>query len=137
MSKIFMRSTLTKGVKKKKDDKKRRRNIIKNFRVTPEECQLIEDRIAISGLSKSDFFIQSCLYQKIYTTGNVKTFDEIKKRMELIDEHLCSIQRTDELDLEILESLRTILEMLDSIYGNGGEDDEECSDILRTLPDAP
>ena len=44
--------------------------------------------------------------------GNVKTFDAIRKKLLVIDEHLQAVQKSEELDLEILESLRMILEML-------------------------
>ncbi len=117
MTKIFKRSTLVEGVKAKKTEKNRLRNNLLNFRVTAEERALIENRISLSGLSKIEYFTQSCLNQEIHTTGNIRTFNEIKRRMEEIDSHLCSIEKSEELDLEILESLRTILEILDSIYG--------------------
>lgn len=96
--------------------KNRKRNIIINFRVSQAEKQLIENRIQQSGLRKADFFIRSCLYQKIHVTGNIKTFDEMKRRMKMIDEHLCEINQTEELDFEVLESLRTVLELLDDVY---------------------
>ena len=83
-----------------------------NFRVTPEEKQLIDERIALSGLPRAEFFIQSCMYQKVITFGNVKTFDAIKKKLVVIDEHLQAVGKSEELDLKILESLRMILEML-------------------------
>lgn len=82
-----------------------------NFRVTPEEKQLIDERIALSGLPRAEFFIQNCMYQKVITFGNVKTFDGIKKKLLVIDEHLQAIEKSEELDLKILESLRMILEM--------------------------
>jgi len=82
-----------------------------NFRVTPEEKQLIDERIALSGLPRAEFFIQSCMYQKVITFGNVKTFDGIKKKLLVIDEHLQAVEKSEELDLKILESLRMILEM--------------------------
>ena len=82
-----------------------------NFQVTPEEKQLIDERIALSGLPRAEFFIQSCMYQKVITFGNVKTFDGIKKKLLVIDEHLQAVEKSEELDLKILESLRMILEM--------------------------
>jgi uncharacterized protein (DUF1778 family) len=113
MAKIYRRDTLLKGVQsKKKDEKKRKRNVIVNFRVTPEEKKLVDGRIELSGLRRQDFFIQSCLHQQIITFGNVKTFDAIKKKLEMIDNHLLEITSSNELELEILESLRMILEML-------------------------
>ena len=51
------------------------------------------------------------MHQKVITFGNVKTFDGIKKKLVVIDEHLQAVEKSEELDLEILESLRMILEM--------------------------
>ena len=113
MAKIYRRDNLVSGVTpKKKNEKNRKRSVIVNFRVTPEEKQLIDERIALSGLPRAEFFIQSCMYQKVITFGNVKTFDAIKKKLIVIDEHLRAVGKSEELDLEILESLRMILEML-------------------------
>lgn len=113
MAKIYRRDNLVSGVvPKKKNEKNRKRSVIVNFRVTPEEKQLIDERIALSGLPRAEFFIQSCMYQKVITFGNVKTFDAIRKKLLVIDEHLQAVQKSEELDLEILESLRMILEML-------------------------
>ena len=64
-----------------------------------------------SGLPRAEFFIQSCMYQKVITFGNVKTFDAIRKKLLVIDEHLQAVEKSEELDLKILESLRMILEM--------------------------
>lgn len=117
MAKIYRRSTLIEGTKKKKEDKNRVRNIIMNFRVSPEEKEKIDKRIRLSGLARGDFFIQSCTGQKIATTGNIKTFDAIRESMKQIDEHLLKVQSAEELDEAVLVELRTILEMLDSVYG--------------------
>lgn len=112
MVKIYRRDNLVSGVTpKKKNEKNRKRSVIVNFRVTPEEKQLIDERIALSGLPRAEFFIQSCMYQKVITFGNVKTFDGIKKKLLVIDEHLQAVEKSEELDLKTLESLRMILEM--------------------------
>ena len=112
MAKIYRRDNPVSGVTpKKKNEKNRKRSVIVNFQVTPEEKQLIDERIALSGLPRAEFFIQSCMYQKVITFGNVKTFDGIKKKLLVIDEHLQAVEKSEELDLRILESLRMILEM--------------------------
>ena len=112
MAKIYRRDNLVSGVTpKKKNEKNRKRSVIVNYRVTPEEKQLIDERIDLSGLPRAEYFIQSCMCQKVITFGNVKTFDGIKKKLLVIDEHLQAVEKSEELDLEILESLRMILEM--------------------------
>lgn len=107
MAKIYRRDNLISGVRtKKKNEKNRKRSVIVNFRVTPEEKQLIDERIALSGLARAEFFINSCMRQKIVTFGNVRTFGEIKRKLAGIDRHLQQIEKSEELDIEVLESLR-------------------------------
>lgn len=117
MDKIYRRPTQSNGTpKKKKDEKARKRNVIMNFRVSPQEKELIDNRIALSGLSKSEFFIQSCMYQKILVKGNVRTYDEMRKQLATIKQHLSEVEHADDLELEVMESLRMIAEILDSFY---------------------
>ena len=118
MSRIYKRNNLVEGVvPKKNDEHARKRNVIMNNRVTPEDRDIIYKRIEISGLSIQDYITNCCKYVKVTAVGNIKSFDAIKKEMKVIDEHLCQIQRTDELDLRVLESLRAIVEILNGIYG--------------------
>lgn len=67
----------------------RRRTIIVNFRVSPEEKAVIDARIYLSGLTRSDFFIQSCTQQTLTVYGNVKTF---RRMQEALDQ---AMSRTD------------------------------------------
>lgn len=111
---MFIRDNLTQNTasKKKKDDEYARvRNQILNFRTTPEERKKIEDRIALSGLTKSEFLIQSCMNQKIVVHGNVKVFAEINKQLSVIMGHITSTDFPENLEEDVLENLRTIMEL--------------------------
>ena len=103
----------------KKNEKNRKRNMILNFRVTPEEKELIETRIRLSGLSKETFFIESCLYQAIFVKGNVKSFDAIRKSIETIKEQFMKMDFQENPDKQILIELRIILELLEKIFHKG------------------
>lgn len=117
--KIYRRDTLLKNTKpKKKNEKNRKKSACVNFRVTPEEKEIIFNRIRLSGLKIQDYVAQSCMYNQISVVGNIKTFDAIRKDMRVIDEHLLTLKSVDELELEKLESLRMILEILDGFYKN-------------------
>lgn len=59
------------------------------------------------------------MHQKIVTFGNVKTFDAIRKKLLVIDEHLQTVSKSEELDIEVLESLRMILEMFVGLESEG------------------
>ena len=118
MDKIYRRETQLGGTpKKKKNEKNRKRNVIMNFRVSPTEKETIDARIAMTGLSKSDFFIESCMYQKILVHGNIRTFTEIKNRMEEIAADIDRNPKLEDLDDEKAMLLKTILEILDSRFG--------------------
>lgn len=111
MGKIYRRETLKTSTTSKKKDENRKRNVIMNFRVSPEEKERIEERIALSGLMKSEYFINSCLDNKVIAYGNVRTFEKIKQSLIDIEEHLSRIERTDELDPVVMEQLLMILEL--------------------------
>ncbi len=100
----------------KKNEKNRKRNVILNFRVTPEEKELIEARIRLSGLSKETFFIESCMYQKIFVKGNIKTFDAIRKSLDSIMDKISNMDYPKEEVGQALLEFRTILELIDNIY---------------------
>ena len=114
--KIYRRTTQSSHTLKSNDGKKaRKRNIILNFRVTEQEKNLIEKRIELSGLKKSDYFIESCLYQKILVKGNIRTSDKMKEQLARIADALKECEEENffgVLSGEDVIALKTILEML-------------------------
>ena len=120
MDKIYRRATQLSGTpKKKKNDKNRVRNTIMNFRVSPQEKELIDARIALTGLARAEFFISSCLYQTILVKGNIKTFGDINTKVEEIAGVILEDCNLNDLSEEQLESFQTILEILNNLYGKG------------------
>ena len=127
MDRIYRRSTQLDGKPKmQKNEKNRKRSIIMNFRVSPEEKELIEKRIELSGLSRTHFFLQSCIYQKILVKGNVKTFDKIRAEMDELYQFVNEKNADGELldrwsrseSEERVESIRMILEILRYYHKN-------------------
>lgn len=124
--KIYRRTTQSSPILKSDAGKKaRKRNVILNFRVTEQEKGLIEKRIELSGLKKSDYFIESCLYQKILVKGNIRTWDKMKEQLAKIADALKESEAEDfsgGLSGEDVIALKTILEMLTKIaQKKGGE----------------
>ena len=118
MDKIYRRSTqLGDTPRRKKNEKNRVRNTIMNFRVSPKEKKLIEARISATGMPKAEFFIQSCLYQAILVKGNIRSFVEIDRRLAEIAAVLEENSDLTDLDPEQAETLKTILEIMNSRYG--------------------
>ena len=79
----------------------------------------------LSGLKKSDYFIESCLYQKILIKGNIRTSDKMKEQLARIADALKESEEEDFSDVlsgEDVIALKTILEMLTKIaQKKGGE----------------
>lgn len=122
--KIYRRTTQLSDTPKRKDDEKaRKRNVIVNFRVSQKEKELIDRRIELSGLKKSDYFIESCLYQKILVKGNIRTSDTMKEQLGKITDILSAMEGKDFSDTlfqEDVMALKTIAEMFLEITSKGG-----------------
>ena len=114
MSKIYKRETMpvSEGPKKK-DEHNRIRNVILNFRVTPEEKEKIEARIALSGMTKADYFIQSTLHQKIEIYGNVRVYEQMRSDMIRICESLSHVKEQLHMDPATETKLATLCEMME------------------------
>ena len=115
-SRIYRKQTTEPKPKKKKNEKNRKRNMCINFHVSETEKNLIEKRIALSGMTKVKFFVESCLYQAILVKGNIRTFDKIRERLSAIESKISDMEKNPELTKDELMELRTILEMLAFVY---------------------
>ena len=116
MGKIYGKVNVPRKPKKKKNEHNRYRNVIKNFRVTPQERDLIEARIAATGMKRTTFFIQSCLYQKILVKGNIRTFAAIRTTVRELSEKIDMNPDLTALEPADAERLKTILEILYYLY---------------------
>lgn len=123
MAKIYKRATIENEVKNTKTENyTRKRDVVANFRVSEAEKKLIDARLSVTGLSRSEFFIQSCMYQKILVKGNIKTFDNIHKKMKEIAEEISINHNLENMDIELVESWRVILEIFEKLYGRSEKD---------------
>ena len=118
MSKIFKRESLQSKGRKLKVDKNRKRNIIVNFRMSPEEKSLLEEKIALSGLNKQDYMIQMSLNHSVEVSGNIRVFDELKTRLKMLEEYFKNVNLDCDIKENKLELLAYILEMFETVNRN-------------------
>lgn len=122
MDKIYRRPTQSgETPKRKKNEKNRTRNTFMNFRVSTEEKKLIEARISVTGMTKAEFFIQSCLYQAILVKGNIRMFTEIDCKLSEIAAVMEETPGLTNLDPEQVVTIKTILEIMNCRYRKGIE----------------
>ena len=118
MSKIFKRESLQSKGRKLKVDKNRKRNIIVNFRMSPEEKSLFKEKIALSGLNKQDYMIQMSLNHSVEVSGNIRVFDELKTRLKMLEEYFKNVNLDCDIKENKLELLAYILEMFETVNRN-------------------
>lgn len=95
-----------------KNEKNRKRNVIVNFRMSVEEKELLEKRILLSGKKKQEYFIESCLEQKLNIFANRKIVIELKNQLRSIEIELNRLLNISELNDEKINTLHIIMEIL-------------------------
>ena len=100
---------------KRLDAKNRWRNVVVAFRMSPEEAQELNVKVALSGLSKQDYIIQCLLKHEIRVVGGMKVARKVRIHLDTILEELQSLDDSDRnVDVgELLVPLRYVLDILD------------------------
>ena len=97
---------------KRKDDKNRWRNKTVAFRVSPEENDLINIQVALSGLSKQDYIVKRLLCKDILVQPSPRVYKALKDKLDEVLKELLRICDCDTADDELLETIRLINDML-------------------------
>ena len=106
---------------KRLDAKNRWRNVVVAFRMSPEEAQELNVKVALSGLSKQDYIIQCLLNHEIKVVGGMKVARKVRIHLDTILEELQSLNDSDrnaDVD-ELLVPLRHVLDILDGDVKGG------------------
>lgn len=108
----------------------RHKNKTISFRITETERQQIESRILASGMMKKDYFIRSCIYNRICVVGKKETIYplvqtvnalylqllEMQKAFTSSDRNIDALPSSDEineLQIEYTNMLTAIIDLLD------------------------
>ncbi|MCM1577573.1 MAG: hypothetical protein NC078_02075 [Ruminococcus sp.] len=96
------------------DQKGRLRNKIVALRMSPEENELLNAAIALSGLTKQDYIIKKLLDKTITVQPNPRVYKELKDKL---GEVLAELKEKEPSN-ELFETIRLITATL---YGMKGE----------------
>ena len=101
------------------DKHNRFRSITVGFRVSPEENELINKFVAISGLSKQEYCYRRCIEQKIVVnSGNPRVYKALKKSLAEVLEEL---KNNKEVTNETLVLIKLITVTLQGMKGDFNE----------------
>lgn len=100
------------------DYKGRWRNRTVAFRVSEEEAKLLDDLVALSGLTKQDYIMQKLLNREVVVQGNPRVYKALKNQMEKIFEELKRMEKCDGENDEMLYTLQVIAITLNGLKGD-------------------
>lgn len=106
-------------------DKERKwRSVTVAFRVSPEESQMINDRVKMSGLSKQDYILKRLLCEDVIVAKSPKTYYELKHLLVDILERLIILEKDEKTPGEyLLDTINHISNVLNDM--KDGEEDNE------------
>lgn len=61
------------------------KNLTISFRVTEWEREEIEAKIAVSGMAKKDYFVRSCIYNKVCVVGKKELIYKLVHELQVME----------------------------------------------------
>ena len=99
------------------DYKGRWRNHTVAFRVSDEEAKLLNDLVALSGLTKQEYITRRLLCRDVVVQGNPRVYKALKNQMAAIHEELKRMESICPGNDELLYTLQVIAITLDGLKG--------------------
>lgn len=105
---------------KNRDEHNRWRNITVGFRVSPEENELLNRAVALSGLPKQEYCYRRCMNRDVVVQGNPRVFKALRNQLADVLTELQRIEAGGEVNDELLD----LIEMIADILGGLKEESE-------------
>ncbi len=99
------------------DYKGRWRNRTVAFRVSDEEAKLLNDLVALSGLTKQEYIIRRLTCRDVVVQGNPRVYKALKNQMAAIYEELKRLETVSPDNDELFYTLQVIAITLDGLKG--------------------
>ena len=99
------------------DNNGRWRSRAVSFRVSEEEAKLINDCVALSGLTKQDYIIRRLQCRDVVVQGNPRVYKALRNQMADIYEELKRLEQGSEVNDELLYIIQLIAEIMNGLKG--------------------
>ena len=97
------------------DRQGRWRNKTVAFRVSPEEDELLETAVKLSGLTKQDYIIRRLQEKEVVVTGNPRVYKALKNELAKVLNELKRLKKGDDVPEDLLEVIRLITVTMDGM----------------------
>ena len=104
-------------MEKNLDSKGRWRNKLVGFRVSEAEAKLIDNCVALSGLTKQDYIIRRLQCRDVVVQGNPRVYKALRNQMADIYEELKRLESCSEANDELLYTIQLIAETMNGLRG--------------------
>lgn len=104
-------------MEKSLDYKGRWRNHTVAFRVSDEEAKLLNDLVALSGLTKQDYITRRLLCRDVVVQGNPRVYKALKQELADVLAELQRIETGSRIDDELLDVIELIAVILGGLKG--------------------
>ena len=104
-------------MEKSLDYKGRWRNHTVAFRVSDEEAKLLNDLVALSGLTKQDYITRRLLCRDVVVQGNPRVYKALKQELAAVLMELQRIEAGNGVDEELLNVIELISVILGGLKG--------------------
>ena len=97
-----------------------------SFRISPREREEIEAKILASGMSKKDYFVRSCIYNRVCVVGRKELIYQLMEELRIMQTNIrevteqfeqaevtLSAEGLQDMRNDCLDMLKAILWMLD------------------------
>lgn len=102
------------------DNNGRWRSRAVSFRVSEEEAKLINDCVALSGLTKQDYIVRRLQCRDVVVQGNPRVYKALKLELDSVLTELKRIEAGNSVD----EELMNVIELISIILGGLKGEDE-------------
>lgn len=95
------------------DTQRRLRSKIISFRVSPEECELLDTKVKLSGLTKQNYIIKKITDSTVTVQPNPRVYKALKTQLE----EILSVLKEKEPTADLFEIIRLINFTLNGMKG--------------------
>ena len=97
------------------DNHNRWRNRQVAFRLSPEEADLLDTYVRLSGLTKQDYITRRLLCRDVVVQGNPRVYKALRNELAAVLEELERIEAGNGVDGELLDTIRLIAAIMDGM----------------------
>lgn len=85
------------------------------FRLSPEEADLLDTYVKLSGLTKQDYITSRLLDKEIIVQGNPRVYKALRTQMEDVLIKLQCIANSSDISPELLDTIRFISNIMNGM----------------------